>query len=124
MSPKSSQSPSAGISSGVQPVPLTTAWMYLSLTRWKRCSPSSIRQAGTPTTGRDLLLMDCMILAGNFEGQALACGFRPGKAPDAAAVSPPPGRSEEHTSELQSLMRTSYPIFCLNTQTIKPTTEC
>src|SRR3546814_2839087 len=23
-------------------------------------------------------------------------------------------RSEEHTSELQSLMRTSYPVFCLN----------
>src|SRR3546814_3946607 len=25
------------------------------------------------------------------------------------------GRSEEHTSELQSLMRTSYAVFCLNT---------
>src|SRR3546814_8711072 len=24
------------------------------------------------------------------------------------------GRSEEHTSELQSLMRTSYGVFCLN----------
>src|SRR3546814_2453544 len=24
-----------------------------------------------------------------------------------------PGRSEEHTSELQSLMRTSYAVFCL-----------
>src|SRR3546814_6998721 len=28
-----------------------------------------------------------------------------------------PGRSEEHTSELQSLMRTSYAVFCLK----KPT---
>src|SRR3546814_4666500 len=31
-----------------------------------------------------------------------------------------PNRSEEHTSELQSLMRTSYAVFCLkkkNTQT-------
>src|SRR3546814_5488017 len=26
-------------------------------------------------------------------------------------------RSEEHTSELQSLMRTSYAVFCLKTQT-------
>src|SRR3546814_3484390 len=26
-----------------------------------------------------------------------------------------PTRSEEHTSELQSLMRTSYAVFCLNT---------
>src|SRR3546814_4332210 len=30
-------------------------------------------------------------------------------------------RSEEHTSELQSLMRTSYAVFCLNNNTpIKP----
>src|SRR3546814_1149729 len=32
-----------------------------------------------------------------------------------------PGRSEEHTSELQSLMRISYAVFCLqkkNTNTI------
>src|SRR3546814_8511238 len=27
-------------------------------------------------------------------------------------------RSEEHTSELQSLMRTSYAVFCLNTNTL------
>src|SRR3546814_5076632 len=25
-------------------------------------------------------------------------------------------RSEEHTSELQSLMRISYPVYCLNTK--------
>src|SRR3546814_8772997 len=30
-----------------------------------------------------------------------------------------PQRSEEHTSELQSLMRTSYAVFCLNKQTNK-----
>src|SRR3546814_1809854 len=29
-------------------------------------------------------------------------------------------RSEEHTSELQSLMRTSYAVFCLNTQRYNP----
>src|SRR3546814_5120109 len=28
-------------------------------------------------------------------------------------------RSEEHTSELQSLMRTSYAVFCLKKQTIR-----
>src|SRR3546814_8046813 len=38
----------------------------------------------------------------------------------AAGGAPDPGRrgfrarSEEHTSELQSLMRTSYAVFCLN----------
>src|SRR3546814_10894791 len=36
------------------------------------------------------------------------------------------GRSEEHTSELQSLMRISYAVFCLKrknkkTETIRPT---
>src|SRR3546814_8861850 len=30
-------------------------------------------------------------------------------------------RSAEHTSELQSLMRISYAVFCLTKQTIKPT---
>src|SRR3546814_8712501 len=28
------------------------------------------------------------------------------------------GRSEEHTSELQSLMRISYAVFCLNKKTL------
>src|SRR3546814_5684931 len=33
--------------------------------------------------------------------------------PSSAARARRPGRSEEHTSELQSLMRTSYAVFCL-----------
>src|SRR3546814_2914794 len=32
--------------------------------------------------------------------------------------SPPVFRSEEHTSELQSLMRISYAVFCLKKKTI------
>src|SRR3546814_8934091 len=32
------------------------------------------------------------------------------------ATTPSPSRSEEHTSELQSLMRTSYDVFCLKKQ--------
>src|SRR3546814_3186063 len=31
----------------------------------------------------------------------------------------PVGRSEEHTSELQSLMRTSYAVFCLKKKKCK-----
>src|SRR3546814_5663936 len=52
----------------------------------------------------------------------------------ASAISPPPfrnNRSEEHTSELQSLMRNSYAVFCLkkkttntNTTNIKHTEQC
>src|SRR3546814_2330489 len=40
-----------------------------------------------------------------------------GSAPEGAAASSgsaPERRSEEHTSELQSLMRISYAVFCLN----------
>src|SRR3546814_1299424 len=31
-----------------------------------------------------------------------------------------PGRSEEHTSELQSLLRISYAVFCLKKQKLAP----
>src|SRR3546814_7595618 len=34
-----------------------------------------------------------------------------------------PGRSEEHTSELQSLMRISYAVFCLQKKTTYITTS-
>src|SRR3546814_3292848 len=49
---------------------------------------------------------------GGFEvGQCQARGLRqPG---DRACGSLHQGRSEEHTSELQSLMRISYAVFCL-----------
>src|SRR3546814_2883929 len=52
-----------------------------------------------------------------------------GQAPDHADFQLPPalqpvvkaafttGRSDEHTSELQSLMRISYAVFCLNKKT-------
>src|SRR3546814_5452992 len=40
---------------------------------------------------------------------------------DAGAVDIAPLRSEEHTSDLQSLMRVSYAVFCLNTKTTTTT---
>src|SRR3546814_9099565 len=41
--------------------------------------------------------------------------------PELGSISP---RSEEHTSELQSLMRISYAVFCLKKKNIqKPTTN-
>src|SRR3546814_4609297 len=36
-----------------------------------------------------------------------------------ALLSPDVRRSEEHTSELQSLMRSSYAVFCLKKKTMK-----
>src|SRR3546814_9467586 len=39
------------------------------------------------------------------------------------ASAPRRGRSEEHTSELQSLMRISYAVFCLKKKKITPEIE-
>src|SRR3546814_2927466 len=40
----------------------------------------------------------------------------------AAALAASPARSEEHTSELQSLMRISYAVFCLKKKNKKTST--
>src|SRR3546814_6460298 len=45
--------------------------------------------------------------------RADAAGANPGGRRLSGRAGRPP-RSEEHTSELQSLMRTSYDVFCLN----------
>src|SRR3546814_10275534 len=39
--------------------------------------------------------------------------YEPGTPPGAKPRAAAPARSEEHTSELQSLMRISYAVFCL-----------
>src|SRR3546814_7171002 len=43
------------------------------------------------------------------------------EAGDDAAQAPDQGRSEEHTSELQSLMSISYAVFCLKKKKITTT---
>src|SRR3546814_3696041 len=63
---------------------------------------------------RDLVLSDSQI--GLLSGFAFALVY--------SIASIPVARSEEHTSELQSLMRISYAVFCLkNTRTENYTTE-
>src|SRR3546814_4798392 len=42
-----------------------------------------------------------------------------GRHPESSAATAVPVRSEEHTSELQSLMRSSYAVFCLKKKQIK-----
>src|SRR3546814_3606560 len=46
-------------------------------------------------------------------GDAVDDGFSLSFTEDQWAVTPGQSRSEEHTSELQSLMRISYAVFCL-----------
>src|SRR3546814_4755133 len=43
---------------------------------------------------------------------------------NAMTVGIAPARSEEHTSELQSLMRISYAVFCLKKKKVNLTTTC
>src|SRR3546814_6133934 len=49
---------------------------------------------------------------GNIELENAA--YTPCPVEDAEGCPTNPSRSEEHTSELQSLMRISYAVFCLN----------
>src|SRR3546814_6578607 len=44
---------------------------------------------------------------------ASTAAFNPKNNPSTSGTSPSSTRSEEHTSELQSLMRNSYAVFCL-----------
>src|SRR3546814_6043575 len=62
-------------------------------------SPGSIQ--GDAMAGSDIVMMDASRKAKRITFPLLSLG-----------------RSEEHTSELQSLMRTSYADFCLNTTTL------
>src|SRR3546814_4659661 len=48
-------------------------------------------------------------------------GHCPAEVESTSLWVPPRGRSEEHTSELQSLMRISYAVFCLKKKNKKVT---
>src|SRR3546814_10191358 len=50
-------------------------------------------------------------------------GFRLAAAGKRGDVEAACGRSEEHTSELQSLMRISYAVFCLKKKNRRKTSE-
>src|SRR3546814_7803687 len=67
----------------------------------QRCSGN--RTATVPTISR---------IASLSTQRAIAAPMPTPSTPPARMV----GRSEEHTSELQSLMRISYAVFCLNKQ--------
>src|SRR3546814_1215868 len=59
-------------------------------------------------------------IAGSAAMALSTCGQSVGASFAAAAAS---GRSEEHTSELQSLMRTSYAVFCLKKKKPQPNAQ-
>src|SRR3546814_8441206 len=56
--------------------------------------------------------------------KATRCALHPGTASTASPAVLSGGRSEEHTSELQSLMRISYAVFCLKNKKNTHPNEC
>src|SRR3546814_20119393 len=75
------------------------------------------------STRTDTLFPYTTLFRSPLPGQFVVLRLRP--APDAPALmrsyslsgEPSANRSEEHTSELQSLMRISYAVFCLKKKT-------
>src|SRR3546814_3452227 len=95
-----------------------------------------IRRPPRSTRTDTLFPYTTLFRSGFYPGTAI-CGvarywpfFSPARKPDAergawstmACSSASPNRSEEHTSELQSLMRSSYAVFCLKTKTYREST--
>src|SRR3546814_3415823 len=75
--------------------------------------PSAERPVGQ-SAGRRFRLCGGIQDAGLSGGEA-----RSDRADDRQPALVAGGRSEEHTSELQSLMRISYAVFCLKKKNIK-----
>src|SRR3546814_9116786 len=68
------------------------------------------RHAAITVSGRDKgRLREADIMVVDFDGKAVGSDHRP----SAEALLHTQLRPEEHTSELQSLMRISYAVFCL-----------
>src|SRR3546814_4977187 len=61
----------------------------------------------------DVGIMVEIFQSGTVSGRDLKCRFS--VPPKDATITVAKTRSEEHTSELQSLMRISYAVFCLKT---------
>src|SRR3546814_10797105 len=110
-----------------------TLFPYTTLFRsWKAGNPLSPID-GMPVAIKDLLetkdmptRMGCAAFEDNFpkrDNAAVWALRQAGAVILAKAVTAELGRSEEHTSELQSLMRISYAVFCLKKKKHKQNTQ-
>src|SRR3546814_4857580 len=74
---------------------------------------SSLDQRELPEA-QDRALLECRSIERRFGGLVAVTGVDMNIMPgEIFGLVGPNGRSEEHTSELQSLMRISYAVFCL-----------
>src|SRR3546814_6153318 len=73
-------------------------------------------QSGTPSSACTLVALAGKVLSGVAVAtmiSPMSDGSSPAAASASFAAAEESARSEEHTSELQSLMRISYAVFCL-----------
>src|SRR3546814_7257031 len=75
-------------------------------------SGAGLSRSGLPRRGPD----DVRLLDVSVRPHAGGAAFLRYMGGDTRSVAPRRPRSEEHTSELQSLMRISYAVFCLKKQ--------
>src|SRR3546814_3478255 len=76
-----------------------------------------LRSAGVELADRTVVVVDTGPAQGGRSNHAAAMRFRRARYGATVHRCSACGRSEEHTSELQSLMRTSYAVFCLKNKT-------
>src|SRR3546814_10753050 len=89
-----------------------TLFPYTTLVRSGRCDLHVGLQVVPPVDHHEQGQADRTRSTGPGHGDVTASTYVPTSTRPSAARS----RSEEHTSELQSLMRISYAVFCLNKQ--------
>src|SRR3546814_9628149 len=87
-----------------------TPFPYTTLFRSTEGGPASRGFAAVPARSR---ASDRAAATGRCPAPASTCGQAGGRC-----------RSEEHTSELQSLMRSSYAVFCLKKKKNTNTYDC
>src|SRR3546814_3264580 len=92
-----------------------TLFPYTALFRSERLTEEPPPWASPERTAWPTAIAPCLRVWERFMRRAQAGGESGEGEVASAAVAPPmePMRSEEHTSELQSLMRISYAVFCL-----------
>src|SRR3546814_3265458 len=103
-----------------RPTRTDTLFPYTTLFRSRTAQQRGGAHDAGPLRQGDVLAVDRQAhgLAAGNDGRGAVIGFaREGHASCSAAcltgAGAPKSRSEEHTSELQSLMRISYAVFCL-----------
>src|SRR3546814_9644684 len=90
-----------------------TLFPYATLFRSLRFQADEEADAGALEACRIFVMLVEKVLDPGEGGQCVRKVVAAGELDDGVVV----GRSEEHTSELQSLMRISYAVFCLNKKT-------